>query len=166
MEFSLDLNLIFNTVIAFALALFVKFLLDFKLALYIVKYLHFLPVRSFFRVKPVVLNGAWNQRWDVESANFSEENARQSFSSIRQFGSYCYSEFESNKSIYVLFGRLDRDQLIGEWFDMNDPLGYSGSFHFIIKNQHHMEGMWIGNSKTIVAVKSGTWRWTKQRDSS
>ena len=164
MEFFLDLNLIFNTTIAFLLALSLKLLLDFRLAVYAVKYLHFLPVRSLFRENPPILKGNWYQKWNVESDAFSQPDSTSSLSKIKQFGSYCYSEFESGSNTYVLFSKIDRDQVIGEWFDKKDPLGYSGSLHLIIHSSSRMEGMWIGNSKSVVKVKSGTWSWEKKVD--
>ncbi|CAK6716980.1 hypothetical protein [Vibrio harveyi] len=162
MELYLDFNLIFNATIAFLLALSIKLLLDLRLAVYAVKYLHFLPVRSLFRENPPLLKGNWHQTWDVESEKFSQTDSTSSLSKIRQFGHYCYSEFESGSATYVLFARIDRDQVIGEWFDKKDPLGYSGSLHLIIHSSSKMDGMWIGNSKTVVKVKSGTWAWHKE----
>lgn len=164
MEITLDFNLIFNTCIALTLALSLKVLLDMKLAVYAVKYLHFLPVRSLFRENPPKLNGSWQQSWGVESENFADSDTTISLSKMQQFGKYCYAEFYSGSSIYVLFAKLNRDQLIGEWFDKNDPLGYSGSLHLIIQSSTKMEGMWIGNSKSIVKVKSGEWVWDKKID--
>ncbi|WP_425666217.1 hypothetical protein ACPUEJ_00430 [Vibrio tubiashii] len=160
MDITIDLNLIFNTCLAFVLALSIKVLLDLKLAVYAVKYLHFLPVRSLFRENPPKISGKWTQSWNVESKNFL--GAPESSTLVRQFGKYCYSEFGAGDSTYVLFGRLDRDQLIGEWFDKKDSLGYSGSLHLIVHSSTEMQGMWIGNSKTIVKVKSGTWTWKKE----
>lgn len=161
MNISLDLNSIFNTSIALLLALVIRMLLDLKVGVFSVKYLHFIPVRSIFRINPPIIKGQWEQIWDVESLNFPKKSKRKSSTKIKQLGNYCYCEFESEEKIYVLFGKIDREQLIGEWFDKNDVLGYSGSFHLIIKNGVQMDGLWIGNSKSIVQVKSGNWSWKK-----
>ncbi len=64
--------------------------------------------------------------------------------------------------MYVLFGKVEREQFVGEWYDLKDTLGYSGSFHLIIKNGKKLEGKWIGNSKTKNEVKSGDWVWVKE----
>jgi hypothetical protein len=93
----------------------------------------------------------------LKATIFPEVSQRQSSSKMKQFGNYCYCEFASGGGNYVLFGKLDRDQLIGEWHDKNDTLGYSGSFHFIIRDNSKLDGLWIGNSKTVVEVKSGKW---------
>jgi hypothetical protein len=164
MDITLDFNLIFNTCVALTFALILKTLLDMRLAIYAVKYLHYLPVRSLFRENPLKLNGNWKQSWKVDSDNFLENDSTTSLSSMKQFGKYCYSEFQSGSSTYALFAKLNRDQLIGEWYDKNDPLGYSGSLHLTIESSTKMRGMWIGNSKTTVQVKCGDWSWEKKVD--
>ncbi|GAD66660.1 hypothetical protein [Vibrio proteolyticus] len=163
MSLQFDPNLILNTSIGFLFALLLKFLLDLKLAIYAVKFLHFLPVRTLFRSNPPEIKGEWQQSWFVKSSTtFDTDSSRQSAARMRQLGSYCYSEFHSGDDTYVLFGKLDRDQFVGEWHDLNDSLGYSGSFHLIVKSGKQMEGKWIGNSKTTNEVKSGDWQWVKK----
>ncbi|MRV76777.1 hypothetical protein GJ700_34210 [Duganella sp. FT92W] len=106
---SLDYNVIATGLIAPVAVLIVKTLLDFSLAHYFVKYFWWLPVRGLFRDHPVDLSGKWEQEWGAAGSDkFQQITDRHSYSTIRQFGSYIYAEFDAKGEAYCLFGKIKR----------------------------------------------------------
>ena len=60
--------------VPFGLGIFFKVLLDFDLALWIVKYLYWIPMRWIFRTKPNKISGTWKQLWNnTTSAKYTHE---------------------------------------------------------------------------------------------
>ena len=65
--------------------------------------------------------------------------------------------------MYVIFGRVLHNYLIGDWYDKKDPLGYFGTFHLRIIDKNNMSGIWIGHSKTEQEVKGDSWNWKRKK---
>lgn len=148
-------------VIAFALGLILKTLLDFKIAPWCVRLLHRLPVRNVFRDKPIPLAGTWEQQWQTSSENFKDETDRHSHPVILQLGKYCYAEFHAKGVTYGLFGRIQGHYFCGDWYDKTDPHGYFGTFQLRIIDSNTMQGAYLGHSKQDANVKAGNWSWQK-----
>lgn len=147
---------------AFVAVLIFKILLDLKLVQLFVKYFSWLPVRNYFRTKPISIAGSWEQTWSsAGSQNFIDNTDRHSYCSIKQLGSYCYAEFLSKRKTYVVFCRVVNDYLVGDWYDKNDSIGYFGTFHLQILDSSTMEGRWIGHSKKLKKVQGDEWYWNK-----
>lgn len=160
----IDLNVIATGLLAPVAILIVKTLLDFKLAHLFVKFFWWLPVRGMFRSKPLNISGSWEQLWEsAGSDGFAEPSQRHSHPSIRQFGSYCYTEFQSKKITYVVFGKVVNDYFVGDWYDKSDSNGYFGAFQLQIVDSKTMKGKWIGHSKTKYDVKGDEWCWNKSQ---
>ena len=162
---SLDWNHIVTAIIAFVLGLIIKTLLDLDLAKFIVKWFYWLPVRFIFRDKPADLSGDWEQIWDfsaIDSA-FSEITERHSHTEIKQFGSYCYSEFYSGESKYFFFGVISNNYIRGKWGDIKDKFGYHGVFELEIKTSKSLEGKWIGHRKKGKGIDGDNWIWKKRK---
>ncbi len=161
---NIDWNVIATGLLAPVAVLIVKTILDFKLAPLFVKYFSWIPVRGIFRSKPINIAGKWEQIWaSAGSEGFSESSERHSHPVIRQFGSYCYTEFESKSKTYVVFGKIVNDYFVGDWFDQNDTRGYFGAFQLQIIDDKNMKGRWIGHSKTRYEVKGDEWVWNKMQ---
>lgn len=131
------------------LVLILKLLIDFRPAPLAVKYLYWLPVRNYFRVKPVKLSGNWEFVWSSGgSLGLSKESDRHDHPVIRQFDAYLYAEFYSQQRRYALFGEIKHGYVVCDWYDVRDPLGYFGVFQFEIINSSYLREMWLGHSKT------------------
>jgi hypothetical protein len=143
----MDYN-IFTPLIPFGLGILLKIFLDFNLALYVVKYLYWIPVRSIFRTKPEIIAGNWTQIWENNtSEKYEPEQARQSKIRLKQFGKYVYGEFRSNNDEeYYLFGEIIGKNIIGKWGDKKSNLGYFGSYELLIVDSQHIQGIWLGHS--------------------
>jgi hypothetical protein len=158
----IDWNVIATGLLAPVAVLIVKTILDFKLAPLLVKYFWWFPVRGIFRSKPINIAGKWEQIWEsADSLGFSEISERHSYPVIRQFGSYCYTEFESKSKTYVVFGKIVNDNFVGDWFDKTDINGYFGAFQLQIIDTKTMKGLWVGHSKIKHEVKGDEWLWNK-----
>ena len=72
----------------------------------IIKYFWWIPVRNYFRTKPLQLSGLWDQQWQAESTSFSAEIDRHSNVVLKQIGAHCYGEFTSKRVKYCIFGRI------------------------------------------------------------
>ncbi len=71
------------------LGIIVKSMLVLELGVWIVRLLHWVPVRGIFRSRVPAVAGNWDQCWDTDSANFSEPVDRHGHTSLRQFFRYC-----------------------------------------------------------------------------
>ncbi|WP_297100351.1 hypothetical protein [uncultured Draconibacterium sp.] len=150
--------------IPFVIGILLKVLLDFNLALFIVKNFYWLPVRTIFRTKPVDISGEWSQMWENEaSEKYSGENGRKSNLSIKQFGKYIYGEFRANNDEqYYVFGEVIGKNIIGKWADKTNDLGYFGSFELRIIDSMKIEGIWLGHSNSKPdQINSNNWKWKK-----
>ena len=54
---------VFTGAATFILILIIKILLDFRIAHWWIKYFYWLPVRNYFRIKPIELSGKWEEAW-------------------------------------------------------------------------------------------------------
>jgi hypothetical protein len=159
---NIDLNVIATGLLAPIAVLIVKTILDFKLAPLFVKNFWWLPVRGMFRSKPIKISGNWEQTWEsAGSPGFTESSERHSHPIIRQFGSYCYTEFISKGVTYIVFGKIVNEYFVGDWYDKDDAYGYFGAFQLQIIDSNTMNGRWIGHSKTKHEVKGDQWKWSK-----
>jgi len=112
---TIDWNAVLNGTIVFVLLVFLKFLLDFKVAVFIVKYFSWMPIRNYFREKPIKISGQWEQIWEsANSVSYKNETDRHSHPVIKQLGCYCYSEFFSKEVTYVVFGRIVGEYFVGD----------------------------------------------------
>lgn len=146
----------------FIIVLFLKLLLDLRVAQLIVKYLYWIPLRNYFREKPIKLGGTWEHLWGAGGSDtFNSEIDRHSHCKIRQLGSYVYAEFYSKSILYAFFGEIKHDFVIGEWYDLNDPIGYYGAIHLKIVDSSHLNGMWLGHSKTNMVIRTDYSNWNK-----
>ena len=159
---SIDWNTVITSLVTFIALLILKVLLDLKLTQFFVKYLYWVPVRNYFRAKPISISGQWEQKWEAAgSESFLDPTDRHSHPDIKQLGSYCYAEFISKGVTYAIFGRVIEGYLVGDWYDKNDPLGYFGAFQLQIQNSKRMQGRWIGHSKSTHTIKGDEWKWNK-----
>ena len=148
----------------FIIVIIIKILLDFNLAKLVVRLFYWLPVRNYFRSKPHKISGEWEEHWELEGTkSFKDPNKRHSHPRIKQLDRYCFAEFIANGKTYYVFGKVINDYFIGEWHDVNDPLGYFGTFHLLISDSDTMKGKWIGHSKEIHSVREGNWNWNKRK---
>jgi hypothetical protein len=144
----------------FLLVLGLKLLIDLRLAPLIVKYLYWLPVRNYFRAKPVRLGGTWDHIWDSGgSAGFEKDVDRHGHSALRQLGSYVYAEFYSQHRLYAFFGEIKHGYVVGDWYDVRDPLGYFGVFQLEVVNSSELRGMWLGHSKSQRTIRHDNSVW-------
>jgi len=151
-----------TTAVGFLLGLAVKTLLEFRVATFLVKWLWWLPVRNIFREKPIKLAGQWEQTWSSgTSPKFQDARDRHAHPVVRQLGSHCYSEFLAKGAVYVLFGRVEGQHLVGEWYDKKDRHGYFGVFQLRISDSATMEGKWVGHSKTSYEIRCDDWYWKR-----
>ena len=158
---TIDLPTVATTSAGFVLVLLLKALLDFNLAPILVKYLHRLPVRNFFRSKPPSLAGQWEMNWETDSPNFASATDKHDHPVILQLDRYCYADFVSKQKRYAFFGRIKGAYVVGDWYDQSDPHGYYGTFQLRIVDSGHLAGRYIGHSKRDGIVGGGEWKWTK-----
>ena len=148
--------------LTFIIILAIKLILDFKIAHWWIKYLWWIPLRNYFRTKPISISGNWEENWELQSSErFKEDTKRHSHPRIKQQGKYCYAEFIADGKTYGVFGTIMNDYFIGEWYDVDDPIGYFGTFHLQIENSNNMSGKWLGHSKSFHGVRQGEWKWKK-----
>ena len=155
---------IFTPLIPFAIGILFKLLLDFNLAIYIVKKLHWIPVRNIFRNKPEEIDGDWTQIWkNVTSEKYKDESGRRSQLKIKQFGKYIYGEFRiNNDEEYYVFAELIGKNIIGKWADKNSQLGYFGSLELRIIDKNNIKGIWLGHSNVEPdKINSNDWLWIR-----
>jgi hypothetical protein len=146
----------------FVILLFLKFLLDLRLAHFAVKYLFWVPVRSLTRENPQSLAGDWEHIWGSGgSENFASPISRHGHSTLRQWTSYCYAEYYSKGHRYAFFGRVKGNYLVGDWFDVNDPGGYFGTFQLEIVTSNLLKGYWLGHSKYSREIRYDISEWRK-----
>ena len=155
---------ILTPLIPFALGILFKLLLDFNLAIYIVKYFHWIPVRSIFRNKPEKIAGDWTQMWENEtSEKYKDESGRKSQFKIKQFGKYIYGEFRNNNDEeYYVFAELIGKNIVGKWADKNSSLGYFGALELRIIDKNNINGIWLGHSNSKPdKINTNTWIWKR-----
>lgn len=158
----MDWGHILSVTIGFVIGFIIKTLLDFNIAVLIIKYLNWAPVRWLFRTNPQKLSGMWDQLWVMEnSSTYPEDIDRHSNVEFKQLGSYCYGVFYSKGVGYVIFGQIKGEFLFGQWYDQKDKLGYFGTFQLRIIDSNTMSGKWIGHSKKSHIIHGDIWRWQK-----
>jgi hypothetical protein len=163
MNLNIDWNHIVTASILLVILIILRMLLDMRIAVFVVKYFHFLPMRRFFRERPVSIEGKWRQIWSIaDHSSFAEEDDRYSAVKLRQFGRYCYGEFRSDNRIYCVFGKITHGFFHGEWYDKKDEMGYFGTFQLIIVDERNMNGKWIGHSKFSAIIQEDNWVWHRQ----
>lgn len=129
----------------FLAVLLLKLLLDLRLAPLAVKYLFWLPLRNYFREKPVQLGGNWEHLWDSGGSDSYEKDVdRHGYSTLRQIGSYIYAEFYSQGVLYAFFGQIKHGYVVGDWYDVKDPIGYFGVFQLEVVSSSQLHGLWLG----------------------
>jgi hypothetical protein len=151
--------------IPFLIGIIFKSLLDLNLATFIVKYLHWLPVRAIFRKKHSDISGIWIQTWHNNSSpSYADESSRTSRVRIYQLGSYCYGEFRTkNDEEYYLLGEIIGKHVVGKWSDRIDELGYSGAFELRIVDKHNLVGFWMGHSnRNPDVIKTNQWEFKRK----
>ena len=149
----------------FVLGIVFKTMLDLNLALKLVKYFHWLPVRFLFRTKPFQISGKWIQLWDNDvSDNYTSEETRKSDLQIKQFGKYCYAEYRiKNDELYYIFGEIIGNNIVGKWGNKKTDLGYFGAFELRILDTEEIKGRWMGHSnKSPAKINTGEWNWQKK----
>lgn len=154
----------FIPLIPFLLGILFKTLLDMNLAVKLVKYFHWMPVRFLFRTKPFVVKGKWTQLWENKvTENYATEDIRQSEMEIKQFGKYCYAEYRiKNDELYYIFGEIKGNNIVGKWGDRNNELGYFGAFELRILDSKTIKGRWIGHSNNSPErINTGEWKWKR-----
>jgi hypothetical protein len=154
---------ILTPLIPFALGIILKTILDFNLAYFVVKHLHWMPVRWLFRTKPEKISGQWTQLWENDvSDKYLDKSGRQSALTLKQFGKYIYGEFRvNNDEEYFVFGEIIGRNLIGKWGDRKNTLGYYGSYELRIIDSNNIEGIWLGHSNSqpnIINHNKWTWK--------
>lgn len=158
----IDWSTVLTSTITFVVLIILKVLLDMRLLQFFVKYFSWLPLRNYFRDKPVSISGQWEQTWDsAGSQSFESSTDRHGHPKVKQLGSYCYAEFISKGVTYAVFGRIINNYFVGDWYDKNDSLGYFGAFQLEVIDSKAMEGRWVGHSKTVHEVKGDEWNWKK-----
>ena len=145
----------------FLLLIILRLTLDLNIAVKLVKFLHFLPVRNYFRDKPPSVHGDWEQSWESDSERFPQNTDRHSNCELKQFCSYVYGEFTSKQRRYCLFGQIQRGFIFGRWFDAKDELGYFGTFELRIVDSNELKGRWIGHSNRSHEINHGCWSWSR-----
>lgn len=149
----------------FVLGIILKTLLDFNLAHWVVKRLHWVPTRWLFRQKPLNISGEWSQFWWTRiSKKYKDKDGRRTDVNIKQFGKYIYGELRVNDNEdYYVFGEVDEKYVYGKWGDKNDPSGLFGVFEYRIINSKLMKGYWMGHSNTTPdKIHRGKWIWKRK----
>lgn len=146
----------------FVAVIALKLLLDLRLAPLLVKYLYRLPFRNYFREKPVQLGGIWEHLWGPGgSGTYENDIDRHGHCELRQIGSYIYAEFYSQAVLYAFFGQIKHGYVVGDWYDVKDPVGYFGVFQLEIKNSSQLSGLWLGHSKQQRTIRSDSSSWRR-----
>ena len=156
---------IFVPLIPFALGILFKTMLDLNLAIKLVKYFHWIPVRFLFRTKPFKISGKWIQLWENNvSEDYNSDDIRQSELDLKQFGKYCYAEYRiKNDELYFIYGEIRGNNIVGKWSDRINDLGYYGAFELRILDQNNIKGRWIGHSnKNPDKINTGEWIWKRK----
>jgi hypothetical protein len=158
----IDWNAIATALLAPVAVLFVKTMLDFHFAEYLVRYLYWIPVRSILRDKPERLSGDWEQEWGSGgSANYQAVQDRHGNTHIYQLGRHCYAEFAAQQTRYALFGQIRGSYFVGTWRDISKTQGYFGTFQLRIVDSDTLEGKWIGHSAQVIEIRSDNWSWKR-----
>lgn len=159
---SIDWSHIATSVATLVVCLVARVLLDYRLGVWVVRLLFWIPVRGIFRDAPTKLSGQWESEWaSGGSKNYSDPNDRHSRLKIKQFGRYIYTELTSRGEAFGFFGRIYDNYVVGDWFNKSDPLGYFGAYQLRIVNSSLMEGKWIGHSKAEILIRVDDITWTK-----
>lgn len=146
----------------FLLLLVLRLLLDMRLAQIAVKYLYWLPVRNYFREKPLQLGGTWEHIWAAGgSAGYARDTDRHGHSRLRQLGSYVYAEVYSQAILYAFFGQIQKGYVVGNWYDVHDGSGYFGVFQLEIVSAKELRGLWLGHSKQSRVIRSDSSSWKR-----
>lgn len=148
----------------FLVGLFLKFLLDLRIAPWIIKGLNIFPPRSIFRDNPPKIKGEWDVYWESNSENFSNEQDRHKTAKIYQFGNYCFAEYAAKDQRYCLFGKIERSYITGTWYNKYDRYGYRGAFQLKILDSRKLDGRWLGYSNNDNEINTNRYTWTKNPD--
>jgi hypothetical protein len=114
------------------------------------------------------LTGDYFQEWTVDHPNNDRELPLNSSSdaTIRHFSTRLTGRFTFDGHEFRIRGKVDKDFINGEWFDMREGSTYHGVFQFRIEiHPYHLNGRWIGFSNSRV-IRSGHWIWTPKNKSS
>lgn len=159
---TIDWSHVLTAIATIIMAIIFKTLLDFRLATFLVKWFHWLPVRNVFRDKPICLAGNWEEHWTTDSPKFQDPKDRHSHGRILQLGRYCYTEFLAQGTRYAAFGQIKGNYFVGDWYDIGtDSIGYFGAFQLQIVDANTMTGKYIGHSTASAQVKTGNWNWRR-----
>ena len=158
---TIDWSIVVTHSVAFAAGLTLKTLMDFDIAHVVVKYFHWVPVRTIFRRDDPPLGGTWEEAWETHAASHLDPKDRHSHPVIRQFGPYCYAEHYAKGIKYKTFGHIRGEYLVGHWSNVKDRRGYFGTFQLRIIDSNNLVGRWIGHSRESTTVNSGEWKWRK-----
>lgn len=151
-----------GTVVALAVVLVIRALLDLEVGVWVIRLMHWVPTRWIFRHRYLVLNGTWEHIWNGDTGRFQNETDRHGHHVLYQFFRWTYAGTRSNGKVFTAFGRIQGDYLIGRWYDEHDEVGYFGAFQLRIVDSKELEGTWIGHSKGNPAlIRVGTWSWRK-----
>lgn len=157
-----DINVVLTGLLCPVALLVVRFFLDLRLADWIVKYFWWVPVRSLFRLRPIDVSGVWEQTWgSAGSESFKLDKDRHSYTTIRQFGPYCYAEFYSKGAAYCIFGKQEGGYITGTWKERDDDSSYFGAFQLKIVDAKKLSGRFVGHSKTTSQVLQDEWDWSR-----
>jgi hypothetical protein len=115
-------------------------------------------------------SGTWEVTWVVKSKNFSPDNAKvgrlyRCFNMIALEGSGTTAA--GDKIPYAFVGKLSQDGSIvtGTWFDRRGAGGYHGVYQLVVAGSGNTAvGLWVGFSRSKVAVRSGELRWVRISD--
>lgn len=146
----------------FLVVLILKLLLDLRLAPLAVKYLYWVPLRNYFREKPVQLAGTWEHVWGSGgSKTYKTDIDRHGHAQLRQVGRFVYAEFYSQGVLYAFFGQIKNGYVVGDWYDVKDPIGYFGVFQIEVVNSSQLRGLWLGHSKQTRTIRSDASDWMR-----
>lgn len=153
---------VLTSVASFLLGIVVKTVLDLRTGLFIVKYFSWICPDRLFRDNSYKLSGIWEHVWSSgRSEAFENPLDRHSHSKLYQLGPYCTAEFIAKRHTYIFFGKLRGEYLVGEWFNKQDRAGYYGAFQLRVLDSSHLDGMWIGHSKTVNKIRVDSFKWTR-----
>jgi hypothetical protein len=76
-------------------------------------------------------------------------------------------EVEHEKPLRIRGSIKDNRFFTGVWFHPNRRNHHHGAFDLLIEESNdHMQGIWLGYSKSRNAIESGIWEWTRLNEKS
>jgi hypothetical protein len=153
---------VLSSAAAFVVGIVVKTLLDFRLALWLVRYFWWVRPRWILGENPHTLAGTWEHIWGAGgSEGYANPTDRHCHATMRQLGRYCYADMIYKGVRYYFYGAVHGQYLVGEWFDLTDRSGYFGVFQLRVVNSNRMEGKWMGHSQSEQIIRVDTSEWTR-----